>query len=189
MEVTIINDTENTIYKLNLPIQDITTVEEAIKMFVKAQFLTEIDNQSEPQRNKEFIELLQQQNKNLLEENKLKTTIIQILIENQNNLNKVNLESNSTQKIEIHENQTENYSIHKTDEIKCSNRYGPLYTDYNDDESCNSYDTSTSSDKNSDEISSGNIQKKTNRRISTKRKETKGKDKNTVIKEKEENRK
>ena len=151
--------------------------------------MTEIDNQSEPQRNKEFIELLQQQNKNLLEENKLKTTLIQMLIENQNNLNKVDLESNSTQKIEIHENQTENYSIHKTDEIKCSNRYGALYTDYNDDESCNSYDTSTSSDKNSDEISSGNIQKKTNRRISTKRKEMKGKDKNTVIKEKEENRK
>ena len=47
--------------------------------------LTEIDNQPEPQRNKEFLELLRQQNKNLVEENKWKTTIIQIVIENQNN--------------------------------------------------------------------------------------------------------
>ena len=45
-------------------------------MFVKEQFylirksLTEIDNKSEPQRSKEFIELLQQQNKNQVEENK-----------------------------------------------------------------------------------------------------------------------
>ena len=45
-------------------------------MFVKEQFylikksLTEIDNQSEPHPNKEFIELLQQQNKNLVEESK-----------------------------------------------------------------------------------------------------------------------
>ena len=100
LEVAIINDTENTI-KLNLQIQNITTELEAIKMFVKEQFylirksLTEIDNQSATQRNKEFIELLQQQNKNLVEENKSKTTIIQILIENQNHLNKVDLESNS----------------------------------------------------------------------------------------------
>ena len=68
-------------------------------MFVKKQFylikksLTEIDNQSKPQPNKEFIELLQQQNKNLVEENKSRTTIIQMIIENQNNLNKVDLES------------------------------------------------------------------------------------------------
>ena len=65
--MTFNNDTENTIHKLNLQIQDITTELEAIKMFVKEQFnlikksITEIDNQSEPQRNKEFIELLQQQ--------------------------------------------------------------------------------------------------------------------------------
>ena len=71
-----INDTENTIHKLNPQIQDLTTEIEAIKMFVKEQFslmkksLTEIDNQSQPQRNKEFIELLQQQNKNPVEENK-----------------------------------------------------------------------------------------------------------------------
>ena len=38
LEVTINNDTENTIHKLNLQIQDITTELEAIKMFVKEQF-------------------------------------------------------------------------------------------------------------------------------------------------------
>ena len=71
LEVPIINDTKNTIHKLNLQIQNMTTELEAIKMFVKEQFdlmkksLTKIDSQSEPQRNKEFIELLQQQNKNL----------------------------------------------------------------------------------------------------------------------------
>ena len=36
-----------------------------------------------------------------MEENKSKTTIIQMLIENQNHLNKVDLESNSTKKLEI----------------------------------------------------------------------------------------
>ena len=64
-----------------------------------------------------------------------------------------------------HENQTKKQSIHKTDEIKCSNRYETLYTD-DDDESCNSYDSSTSSDGSIlsdeiyDEISSDNMQKK-----------------------------
>ena len=82
MEISIIIDTENTINKLNLQIQGITTELEAIKMFLKEPMyltktsLTEIDNESEPQRNKEFTELLQQQNKNLVEENKSKTTII-----------------------------------------------------------------------------------------------------------------
>ena len=76
-------------------------------MFVKEQFYlikkstAEIDHQSEPQRNKEFIELLRQQNKNLVKENKSRTTIIQMLIENQNVSNEVDLESNSTKKIEI----------------------------------------------------------------------------------------
>ena len=87
MEVTINHDTENTIYKLNLQIQNITTQLEAIKKFVKEQFYlikkstAEIDHQSKPQQNKEFKELLQQQNKNLVEESKSKTTIIQLLIE------------------------------------------------------------------------------------------------------------
>ena len=78
LEVTIINDTENTVHKLNLQIHNITAELEAIKMFVREQSylikksITEIDDQSEPQRNKEFIEFLQQQNKNLVEENKSK---------------------------------------------------------------------------------------------------------------------
>ena len=100
-----------------------------------------------------------------MEVNKSKTTIIQILIENQNLLNKVDLESNSTFEI-VTPKSNKKQSIHKTDEIKCSNRYETLYTDDNDDESCNSDDSSTSSDgstlsdKMSDEISSGNMQKK-----------------------------
>ena len=71
MEVAINDDTENTICKLNLQIQNITTELEAIKMFVKEQFYlikkstAKIDHQSKPQRNKEFIELLQQQKKTL----------------------------------------------------------------------------------------------------------------------------
>ena len=40
-------------------------------------------NQSE-QQNKEVIELLQEQNKILIEENKSKTTIIELLAESQN---------------------------------------------------------------------------------------------------------
>ena len=100
LEVTINHDTENTLCKLNLQIQNITTELEAIKMFVKEQFylikksIPEIDHQSKLQQNKEFIELLQQQYKNLVEENKSKTTIIQMLIENQNHLSKVDLELN-----------------------------------------------------------------------------------------------
>ena len=54
------------------------------------------------QRNKQFIELLQQQNKNLAEENKAKTIVIQMLVENQNNLNKADLESNPKPKFETH---------------------------------------------------------------------------------------
>ena len=160
------DDTENTICKLNLQIQNITTELEAIKIFVKEQFYlikkstVEIHHQSEPQRNKEFIEL-QQQKKNLVEENKSKTTTIQMLIENQNLLNKLDLESNSTKKFEIVTRKSnKKQRIHKADEIKCSNRYETLDTDDNDDESCNSYDSSTSSDEISDKISSGNMQKK-----------------------------
>lgn len=71
LEVTIINYNENTIHILNLQIQDVAAELEAIKMFVKKNYLTkksltEIDNQSELQGNKEFIELLQKQNKKLV---------------------------------------------------------------------------------------------------------------------------
>ena len=101
LEVTINHGSENTIYKLNLQTQNITTELEAIKMFVKEQFYlikkstAEIDHQSKLQRSIEFIVLFQQQNKNLVEEKKSTTTIIQMLIENQNLLNKVDLESNN----------------------------------------------------------------------------------------------
>ena len=186
------HDTENTICKLNLQIQNITTELQGIKIFVKEQFYlikkstAEIHRQSEPQRNKEFIEL-QQQKKNLVEENKSKTTTIQMLIENQNLLNKVDLESNSTKKFEIvTQKSNKKQSIHKADETKCSNRYETLDTDDNDDESCNSYDSSTSSDEISDKISSGNMEKKKNRKISTKRKEMKRKGSENVIKVKDE---
>ena len=122
-----------------------------------------------------------------MEVNKSKTTIIQMLIENQNLLNKVDLESNSTKKFEIVTRKSnKKQSIHKADETKCSNRYETLDTDDNDDESCNSYDSSTSSDEISDKISSGNMEKKKNRKISTKRKEMKRKDSENVIKEKDE---
>ena len=70
-----------------------------------------------------------------------------MLIKNQNHLNKVDLESNSTEKFEI---VTRKLNIkqgnHKTDEIKCSSRYETLFTDDNNDESCNSHNSSTSSD-------------------------------------------
>ena len=61
------------------------------EQFYLIKNLTEIDNESETQENKESIELRQHQNKNIVEENKSKTTTAQMLIENQNNLNKVNL--------------------------------------------------------------------------------------------------
>ena len=68
-------------------------------MFTKEQCylikksLCEIDNQSKPQRNKKFIELLQQQNQNnnLVEKNKSKTTIIQMLVEIQDHVDKIDL--------------------------------------------------------------------------------------------------
>ena len=103
-----------------------------------------------------------------------------MLIKNQNHLNKVDLESNSTKKYEVVTRKSNRkQSICKTDELKYSNWYETLYTDDNDDETCNSYnsstssDGSTSSDEISGEISSGNMQKKKNRKISTKRKEIK----------------
>ena len=85
-------------------------------------------------------------------------------------------------------------SIYKTNENKCSNRYEILCTDENDDKSCISYDirtsseSSTSSGKTSNKISSSNIKQKKNQKNSMKRKEMKGKDKNIVIMEKEGNR-
>ena len=116
-EVCVISDTKNTIHKLNQQIQDITTELEAIKIFVKEknyltkQSLTEIDNPSKLQRNKEFIELLQHQNKNLVEENKSESTIIQMLIGNQNNLEKLHLKSNLTPKLTRNSNKKQRQKI------------------------------------------------------------------------------
>ena len=87
-----------------------------------------------------------------------------MLIENQNNLNEVDLESDSTKKFEtVPVKSNRKLGIRKTDKIKCSNRYGTLYTVDNDEESYNSYDSSTPSDSStsSDKIYgktlSGNI--------------------------------
>ena len=124
-------------------------------MFTKEQCylikksLCKIDNQSLPQRNKKFIELLQQQNQNnnLVEKSKSKTTIIQMLIEIQDHVDKIDLESNLTQKFEsVTRKSNRNPSIHNTYELKCSNKYETLYRDDNDDESCNSCNSSTTSD-------------------------------------------
>ena len=54
-----------------------------------------------------------------------------MLIENQNYLNKVGLESNSTQKFEtVTRKSNRKQSIHKTGEINCSNRYETRNTLY-----------------------------------------------------------
>ena len=84
-------------------VYDLTTEIEAIKMFTKEQFyvikksIADISNQSEQQNNKEIIELLQEQNKLLIEENKSKTTIIEMLVESQNKLRN---DQKSTEKFE-----------------------------------------------------------------------------------------
>lgn len=65
------------------------------------KFLTETNNQHEPHRNKEFIELPQQQ--------------IQILVENQRNLSKVDFEPNSTREFKtVTQKSNRNLSIQKT---------------------------------------------------------------------------
>ena len=63
-------------YMCDNQVFDLTTEIEAIKMFTKEQFyvikksIADISNQLEQQNNKEIIELLQEQNKLLIEENK-----------------------------------------------------------------------------------------------------------------------
>ena len=67
---------ENNNYMCDNQVFDLTTEIEAIKMFTKEQFyvikksIADISNQLEQQNNKEIIELLQEQNKLLIEENK-----------------------------------------------------------------------------------------------------------------------
>ena len=68
---------------------------EAIKMFIKS--IADITKQSEQQNDEEIIELLQEQNKLLIEE-KSKATIIEMLAESQN---KSRNDQKSTEKFEI----------------------------------------------------------------------------------------
>ena len=69
---------ENKNYMCDNQVYDLTTEIEAIKMFIKEQFyvikksIADISNHLEQQNNKEIIELLQEQNKLLIEENKIK---------------------------------------------------------------------------------------------------------------------
>ena len=65
-------------------------------MFIKS--IADITKQSEQQNNEEIIELLQKQNKLLIEENKSKATIIEMLAESQN---KWRNDQKSTEKFEI----------------------------------------------------------------------------------------
>ena len=56
-----------------------------------------------------------------------------MLIKNQDNSNKVDLESNSIQNFEtVTRKSNRKLSIHKTDGSRGSNRYKTLYTDDND---------------------------------------------------------
>ena len=77
-------------YMCDNQVFDLTTEIEAIKMFIKKQFyvikksIANISNQSEQQKNKEIIELPQEQNWILIEKNNSKTTIIEMLVESQN---------------------------------------------------------------------------------------------------------
>ena len=81
---------ENNSYMCDNQVYDLITETEAIKMFIKELFyatkksIVDISNHSEQQNNKEIIEILQEQNKLLIEENKSKTTIIEMLVESQN---------------------------------------------------------------------------------------------------------
>ena len=80
-----------------------------------------------------------------MEKNKSNTTMIQMPIENQSSLNKVDLESNCHMKMK-------RKSTYKTNEIKCSNGHETFYTDDNDDKSCNLYDGSTSLDSSTSSV-------------------------------------
>ena len=109
-------------------------------MFIKS--IADITKQSEQQNNEEIIELLQEQNKLLIEENKSKTAIIEMLVESQNKSRK---DQKSSDKFEVvkHRKYCKPRSI-ENEPISCKNRYETLYTDGNDKESENSSDSYTS---------------------------------------------
>ena len=77
----------------------------------------------------------------MIEENKSKTTIIKMLVENQN---KSRNDQKTTEKFEVLKNSK--YCKPRKIEnepINCQNRYETLYTDGNDEESENSSDSYT----------------------------------------------
>ena len=160
---------ENKNYMCDNQVYDLTTEIEAIKMFIKEQFyvikksIADISNHSEQQNNKEIIELLQEQNKLLIEENKSKTTIIEMLVESQN---KSRNDQKSTEKFEVvkHRKYCKPRSI-ENEQINCQNRYETLYTDGNDEESENSSDSFTSSSEETPD----NTPKQVRSRISKKK--------------------
>ena len=160
---------ENKNCKCDNKVYDLTTEIEAIKMFIKEKFsvtkksIADISNHSEQQNNKEIIELLQEQNKLLIEENKSKTTIIEMLVESQN---KSRNDQKSTEKFEVvkHRKYCKPRSI-ENEQINCQNRYETLYTDGNDEESENSSDSFTSSSEETPD----NTPKQVRSRISKKK--------------------
>ena len=88
--------------------------------------ITDITNQLEQQNNKEIKELLQEQNKLLIEENKSKTTIIEMLVESQSKMRN-NQKSKKKFQVVKHWKYCKPKSI-ENEPIKCQNGYETLYT-------------------------------------------------------------
>ena len=163
-------------------VYDLTTEIEAIKMFIKEQFYVikkSIADNSEQRNNKEIIGLLQEQNKLLIEENKSKTAIIEMLVKSQNRMPN---DQKSTEKFEVtkHRKYCKPRSI-ENKLINCQNRYETLYTDGNDEESENSSDSFTSSSEETPD----NTPKQVRLRISQKKRL---KNKSTITVNEETNR-
>ena len=88
---------------------------------------------------------------------KMKTTIIKILVENQNSLNRLSWESNATQLIKIVTwKSKQKLNIPKTEETNFSGSYETLYIDDNEEKSNSSYGNSSSSSEEGSEETSGN---------------------------------
>ena len=88
---------------------------------------------------------------------KMKTTIIKILVENQNSFNRLSWESNATQLIKIVTwKSKQKLNIPKTEETNFSGSYETLYTDDNEEKSNSSYGNSSSSSEEGSEETSGN---------------------------------
>ena len=115
----------------------------------------------------------------LIEENKSKTTIIEILVESQN---KSCNDQKSTETFEVvkHRKCCKPRS-NENEPINCQNRYQTLYTDGNDEESENSSDSFTSSSEETPD----NTPKQVRSRISKKKRL---KNKSTITVDEETNR-